>query len=319
MIYKKINNCTYLRVVNDLLFCDVDGICYQNWQKSKIPEDTILLSINDKIFYYEDNCLYEVVKPSGIINETFKYEPSSYIEPIKNYYLIFNRISRKEKNYRLVDKEKNVIWLDDKNWGYKILQDFIFLFEESKISHVNLHTSKELWHYTLPEGFKIFGSVQMIDNVLFFRCTDSNLDNSKNIGLNIHTGEVLWEIENTVYFQIDHKNKLLRGYQGAYYQVVDPFSGKLLVNNYLKENWDKGIFPSSQNNTITEDKLLFVSGRGENTKFGAINLATSEIDFIQDFPLENDGQLDKPVFHQNKLYLRDTNNVLYVLEKNLNL
>ncbi|MFV0178537.1 hypothetical protein OBK28_03010 [Empedobacter falsenii] len=92
------------------------------------------------------------------------------------------------------------------------------------------------------------------------------------------------------------------------------FEGKLLVNKDLKELWDQGIDPDAVRNTITEDKLLFVSGRGENTKFGAINLATSEIDFVQSFPLENDGQLDKPVFHEGKLYLHDSNNVLYVLE-----
>ncbi|MFV0230934.1 hypothetical protein OBJ94_11055 [Empedobacter falsenii] len=158
-------------------------------------------------------------------------------------------------------------------------------------------TDTFLWHHTLPEGFKIFGSVQMIDNVLFFSCTDVNLRNSKLIVL-----------------EIDHKNKLLRGYQGAYYQVINPFEGKLLDNKDLKELWDQGIDPDAVRNTITEDKLLFVSGRGENTKFGAINLATSEIDFVQSFPLENDGQLDKPVFHEGKLYLHDSNNVLYVLE-----
>ncbi|MFV0153814.1 hypothetical protein OBJ97_11375 [Empedobacter falsenii] len=175
-------------------------------------------------------------------------------------------------------------------------------------------TDTFLWHHTLPEGFKIFGSVQMIDNVLFFSCTDVNLRNSKLIVLEIETGKVLWEFENLIDFQIDHKNKLLRGYQGAYYQVINPFEGKLLDNKDLKELWDQGIDPDAVRNTITEDKLLFVSGRGENTKFGAINLATSEIDFVQSFPLENDGQLDKPVFHEGKLYLHDSNNVLYVLE-----
>lgn len=171
-----------------------------------------------------------------------------------------------------------------------------------------------LWKHTLPEGFKIFGSVQAIDDVLFFSCTDANLPNSKLVGLEIETGKVLWEFENVIDFQIDHKNKLLRGYQGAYYQVIDPFEGKLLINKDLKELWDKGIDPDAVRNTIIDDKLWFVSGRGENAKFGAINLETSEIDFIQDFPLENDGQLDKPVYHKGKLYLLDSNNVLHILE-----
>ena len=313
-MHYKIENCTYLRIVNDLLFCDIEDICYMNFQKTEIPNDTILISNNDKTYFYENSCLYEVSITTGSINEPFKYEPSSYIEPIEDYYLVFNRISRKEKNYRLVDREQKTIWLDDRNWGYKIINNFIFLLEEHKIYNINIQTGIPCWQYTLPEGFKIFGSVQAIGDVLFFRITDKNLDNSKNVGLRIESGEVLWEIDDTTYFQIDYKKKLLRGYSGAYYQVMDPFEGKLLVNKYFKDNWDKGIYPSSHNNTITDDKLWFVSGRGENAKFGAIDLQTSEVDFIQDFPLENDGQLEKPVYHEGQLYLHDSNNVLYVLE-----
>lgn len=314
MIQKKIENCTYLRLIKDSLFCDIEGVCYMNWKKTGIPPDTILFSYNNRIFYYNNYFLNEVLESSEVILKKFKYEPSSYIEPIRDYFLVFNRISRKEKNYRLINQEKKVLWLDDKNWGYKVFQDDLYLIENSKIANINLETTETLWHYTLPEGFKIFGSVQAIDSILFFSCVDANLRNSKLISLKEKTGEVLWELENLIDFQIDYKHKLLRGYQGAYYQVIDPFAGQLLVNKNLKELWDKGIDPDAVRNTITEDKLWFVSGRGKNTKFGAIDLETSEIDFIQDFPLENDGQLDKPVFHQNKFYLRDTNNVLYVLE-----
>ena len=82
----------------------------------------------------------------------------------------------------------------------------------------------------------------MIDNVLFFRTTDSNLDHSKNIGLNVTTVEVVWELENTMHFQIDYKNKVLRGYSGAYYQVVDPFTGTLLVNTFFEEKWNLSLF-----------------------------------------------------------------------------
>src|SRR5690606_8422117 len=61
-----------------------------------------------------------------------------------------------------------------------------------------------LWHYSLPKGFKIFGSVQAIDDVLFFSCTDANLRNSKLICLEIESGKVLWEFENLVDFQVDY-------------------------------------------------------------------------------------------------------------------
>lgn len=315
-----INNCKSLYFLANKVVYTVEDKTQISTYINNISFNTYLSILNisefhNELYYFNDSILYKIL--TDTIVEIFKVEDVNGVQMISDDEIFtWKKVSRKEYLYSL--HQLNMLkWQITTSDTYEyIYTDYFTVFErfdETKFSMHNIQNEK-LWHYSLPEGFKVYGSVQTIDDVLFFRCTDSNLDNSKNIGLNIHTGEVLWEIENTVYFQIDHKNKLLRGYQGAYYQVVDPFSGKLLVNNYLKENWDKGIFPSSQNNTITEDKLLFVSGRGENTKFGAIDLETSEIDFIQDFPLENDGQLDKPVFHQNKLYLRDTNNVLYVLE-----
>lgn len=317
MINKKIDNCTYVRIVNNLLFCDIDGICYMNWEKTQIPVDTILNSFGDKIFYYENECLYEVL-PSGTILEKFKYEPSSYIEPIEDYYLVFNRISRKEKNYKLTNNEKKVIWLDDVNWGYKIIKNMLFLFEENKVSKTRIEVKDFIWHFTIPKGFKIFGSVQVIDDVLF--CI-AYKDNHYQLvtGLDIETGNVLYqnqyEVTNENNFVIarnlNEEDKLMYGY-GHVYQVLNPKTGEIILQKEFKENKEYDLLPSI--NSIYDNKLWFVSRRGQEAKFGAIDIATSEIDFVQGFPLENDAQLDKPVFHQDKLYLHDSNNVLYVLE-----
>ncbi|EHQ43866.1 hypothetical protein [Myroides odoratus] len=276
-----------------------------------------IIEFKSNLFYFEENKIFKIEDCKLNLFLKFEKRIDRIMLMNDNAYLCCQKISRKEYNISL-HRENVLKWFKVTTDSYKKLNDNFFMvserFDETKFSIHNLR-NEVLWHYNLPEGFKIFGSVQVLDDVLFFRITDSNLDHSKNIGLKLTTGEVLWEIENTMYFQIDYKNKLLRGYSGAYYQVVNPFMGTLLINNYLKENWNNGIHPSSHDNTITEDKLWFVSGSGVNTKFGAIDLVSSEIDFIQDFPLENGEQLDKPVYHQGKLYLRATNNVLYVLVK----
>ena len=317
MISKEIQNCTYFRIVNDLLFCDIGGVCYMNWQKTEIAEDTIMFCNDGKVFYYEKHCLYEVMS-NGTIKEAFKYEPSSYIESIENCYLIFNRISRYDKNYRLVDKEKNIVWLDNKNWGYKIIENSLFLFEENKISKITIQTGKPLWLHTLPEGFTIRGSVQAIDNVLFFIAYKDN-HYQLVTGLDIETGNVLYQNQYEVTTannfivarNLNPSDNLMYGY-GHVYQVLNPKTGEIILQKTFVENQKYDLLPGVQ--SIYDNKLWFVSRRGEKAKFGAVNLKTSEIDFIQDFPLENDGQLDKPVFHNEKLYLRDTNDILYVLE-----
>ncbi|WP_164111814.1 MULTISPECIES: hypothetical protein [Sphingobacterium] len=260
-------------------------------------------------FYYldqDDNKLFLLITVEA-----------NFIEPIDNRQTIVCKGSEDEV-LQLYDGSV-LIWSIPYSFAYfNLLDKNVLLLRDSfntkQLIRIDLVTTKRIWHYTLPDGFKIFGSVQAIDDILFFSCTDANVSNSKIIGLSVKTGEMLWEFDNLVDFQIDYKHKLLRGYGGRYYQVIDPFEGKLLVNKDLKEYWDSGISPFAPNNTITDDKLWFVSGRGENAKFGALDLNTSEIDFIQDFPLEEDAQFDKPVYHEGKLYLRDSNNVLYVLE-----
>ncbi len=172
-----------------------------------------------------------------------------------------------------------------------------------------------LWSYTLPEGFKIFGQVQVIDNLLILYAVDNNFDHSKTIALDINSGNMKWELDNTIFCQVDTEKKLLLGYAIRRYEVIDPFLGKKIVQKSMMDYYEKGLSPVSPNNTIANGKLWFVSGRGENAKFGRINIETSEVDFIQDFPLQNDWQFSKPVFHNGKLYLLDSNNTLHIFEE----
>lgn len=179
-------------------------------------------------------------------------------------------------------------------------------------------TDTFLWHYTLPEDFKIFDSVQAIDDVLFFIAYKDN-HYQLVTGLDIETGNVLYqnqyEVTNENNFvvakNLNEEDKLMYGY-GHVYQVLNPKTGEIILQKEFKENKEYDLLPSI--NSIYDNKLWFVSRRGQEAKFGAIDIATSEIDFVQSFALENDRQLDKPVFHQGKLYLHDSNNVLYVLE-----
>lgn len=315
ILKEKINNCTYLRVVSNSIFCDIDNVCYMDWKPSQIPDDTIIFCNQKRIYFYLENKLYEILS-EGNCKKIIDFNPSSYIEPIEDYYLIFNRISRTEKYYQLIDKNKEVIWLDKINWGYKIFNNSLFLFEnDNKLSLINLLTKYPLWSYTLPEGFKIFGQVQVIDNLLILYAVDNNFDHSKTIALDINSGNMKWELDNTIFCQVDTEKKLLLGYAIRRYEVIDPFLGEKIVQKNMMDSYEKGLSPVSPNNTIANGKLWFVSGRGENAKFGRINIETSEVDFIQDFPLQNDGQLSKPVFHNGNLYLLDSNNTLHIFEE----
>lgn len=230
------------------------------------------------------------------------------------------KLKENKVDYRL--KNKNGLFdfsIDGRNVPIsRFMNKIAFTDRKHQILLYDLDDNIILWHYQLPEGFKIFGSVQAIDDVLFFIAYKDN-HYQLVTGLDIETGTILYqnqyEVTNENNFVIarnlNEEDKLMYGY-GHVYQVLNPKTGEIILQKEFKENKEYDLLPSI--NSIYDNKLWFVSRRGQEAKFGVIDIATSEIDFVQGFPLENDAQLDKPVFHQDKLYLHDSNNVLYVLE-----
>lgn len=177
----------------------------------------------------------------------------------------------------------------------------------------------ELWQHTLPEGFKIFGSIQAIDDVLFFIAYKDN-HYQLVTGLDIETGTVLYqnqyEVTNERKFISAHAynplDKLFYGL-GDVYQIFNPKTGEIVLEKTVEECESKVIRPYV--NSIYENKLWFISGKYEDVKFGCLDLDTQEVEFIQDFPQENDEMFEAPIYHENKLYLKGIHyNQLYVFE-----
>ena len=136
------------------------------------------------------------------------------------------------------------------------------------------------------------------------------------MGLDIKTGEVLWQLlfkipykEQLLATTLHKENKLCYGYLGNLYQIFNPISGKIVFEKEMNEN----INPYT--NAICDNKLWFVSGKYEECKFGYINLANNELELLQDFPQEDDETFEI-VYHQKKLYLRGKYyNNLYIFEE----
>jgi len=180
----------------------------------------------------------------------------------------------------------------------------------------NIIKPEFLWQYTLPEGFSIFKQPQIVDDVLFFDSFKNGNEENFVVGLDIKTGEVLWQLlfkipykEQLLATTLHKENKLCYGYLGNLYQIFNPISGKIVFEKEMNEN----INPYT--NAIYDNKLWFVSGKYEECKFGYINLANNELELLQDFPQEDDETFEI-VYHQKKLYLRGKYyNNLYIFEE----
>ena len=192
----------------------------------------------------------------------------------------------------------------------------VFTDKKHSIFLYDIQNNKNLWSYILPEGFSIFKQPQIVDDVLFFDSFKNGNEENFVVGLDIKTGEVLWQLlfkipykEQLLATTLHKENKLCYGYLGNLYQIFNPISGKIVLEKEMNEN----INPYT--NAIYDNKLWFVSGKYEECKFGYINLANNELEFIQDFPQEDDETFEI-VYHQKKLYLRGKYyNNLYIFEE----
>lgn len=283
---------------------------------------------------------YDFYKTREVLYATFNKETYRFNENNLSFIKIFDNVGEYviDKNTVLTLKylsslnfeikyfaDKQIKWQGIFNYPFVVDNASVLLerdaFRVNRISKINLENGTQEWHFTLPEGFEISGKIQAVDDVLFFWAT-KEVNKFQNVyGLDINTGDIIWKQnfqipydENNIAIHINNKDNLCYGYGDNLYQVFNPKTGEKILDQDMSEYYKQGVDTNLHANAIYDNKLWFVSGRGENAKFGALNIKTHEIEFIQDYPLENGGEFDKIVYHKDKLYLRDNNNVLHIFE-----
>ena len=292
---------------------DINLKSITNLFKSTYIVDGILYSNTPKELYFFD---FQNQKFDSILKLS---EETSFFEVI-NINNVIACIEEEDEKLVMYNNRKQKWKIPYAPAYYNLLSENVFLlrnnYKTSQITNIDLEIVKPLWQYTLPEGFTIFKQPQIVDNVLFFDSFKNVNEENFIVGLDIKTGKVLWQLlfkipykEQLLATTLHKENKLCYGYLGNMYQIFNPISGKIVFEKKMNEN----INPYT--NAIYDNKLWFVSGKYEECKFGYINLANNELEFIQDFPQEDDETFEI-VYHQKKLYLRGKYyNNLYIFEE----
>ena len=276
----------------------VDGILYSNTPKELYFFDFQNQKFDSILKLSEETSFFEVININNVI---------ACIEEENEKLVMYNNRKQKWK-------------IPYAPAYYNLLSENVFLlrnnYKTSQITNIDLEIVKPLWQYTLPEGFSIFKQPQIVGDVLFFDSFKNGNEENFVVGLDIKTGEVLWQL----LFKIPYKEQLLAttlnvtnnlcyGFWGKKFQIFDPISGDIMKEKIISEN----INPYC--NDIYDDKLWFVSGKYEECKFDYINLVNNELEFLQDFPQEDD-EMFEVVYFQKKLYLRGVyNNILHIFEE----
>ena len=292
---------------------DINLKSITNLFKSTYIVDGILYSNTPKELYFFD---FQNQKFDSILKLS---EETSFFEVI-NINNVIACIEEEDEKLVMYNNRKQKWKIPYAPAYYNLLSENVFLlrnnYKTSQITNIDLEIVKPLWQYTLPEGFTIFKQPQIVDDVLFFDSFKNGNEENFVVGLDLKTGEVLWQLlfkipykEQLLATTLHKENKLCYGYLGNLYQIFNPISGKIVFEKEMNEN----INPYT--NAIYDNKLWFVSGKYEECKFGYINLANNELEFIQDFPQEDD-EIFEIVYHQKKLYLRGKYyNNLYIFER----
>ena len=292
---------------------DINLKSITNLFKSTYIVDGILYSNTPKELYFFD---FQNQKFDSILKLS---EETSFFEVI-NINNVIACIEEEDEKLVMYNNRKQKWKIPYAPAYYNLLSENVFLlrnnYKTSQITNIDLEIVKPLWQYTLPEGFTIFKQPQIIDNVLFFDSFKNGNEENFVVGLDLKTGEVLWQLlfkipykEQLLATTLHKENKLCYGYLGNLYQIFNPISGKIVFEKEMNEN----INPYT--NAICDNKLWFVSGKYEECKFGYINLANNELELLQDFPQEDDETFEI-VYHQKKLYLRGKYyNNLYIFEE----
>ncbi|MBV7440974.1 hypothetical protein KRX57_06035 [Weeksellaceae bacterium TAE3-ERU29] len=308
--FKEIKNCTYLRTVNGLIFYDIDEICYMNGKQTDIPVDTILFTFKNSIFFYEDNILFEVLS-DGTVQEIFNYKPSSCIEPIDEYFLVYHRISRTEKYYKLVTKEKKELWKDSR-LTYNVSYNNLLLFQKSKFSKIDIQTGASLWSYTCPEGRKIEGNLYTYEDILVFIEKDDKAHTTL-VGLDLQTGNILYKVAVGLINYRQQANKLYGFASNSFgdntYLEIDITKGGVYEKSFpnYKRDVTGGLF------TIKDDYLyysIFKEG-----SIGVIDINKKEIIKEEKLDIKEGVQIGAPVVTEDKIYILDSENVLHIYER----
>ena len=292
---------------------DINLKSITNLFKSTYIVDGILYSNTPKELYFFD---FQNQKFDSILKLS---EETSFFEVI-NINNVIACIEEEDEKLVMYNNRKQKWKIPYAPAYYNLLSENVFLlrnnYKTSQITNIDLEIVKPLWQYILPEGFTIFKQPQILGSVLFFDSFKNGNEENFIVGLDIKTGEVLWQLlfkipykEQLLATTLHKENKLCYGYLGNLYQIFNPISGKIVLEKEMNEK----INPYT--NAIYDNKLWFVSGKYEECKFGYINLANNELELLQDFPQEDDETFEI-VYNQKKLYLRGKYyNNLYIFEE----
>ncbi len=283
----------------------------------KVPFRRNLLSIIENKLFSFDNNLYvydEILKEFVLYRESLGGGRVN----IFNGNFIENKYERQDKFVRVtMYKGKSNIKLWEKSYFNRIswfCRDSYLYVTDLSFKYIDFidAESGEVRNTLHFENPPISRFIYHYEDTLIVSLQIRPLEEYILLGLDAMTGEEKWRVEsvNDIYTQ-DPTNGYLYGISGNYFQVIDVRNGNMLVHENLSSEKEKyKIFFQGQG--CLSPKGFYFKDNHLTCKFGLINLQTFKIEFVTDLNLPTGVKITDMSYHNGRLYVEDTNDVLHI-------
>lgn len=285
-----------------------------------IQEEKFIPKVSDyylnknKLFYQQEN-LRDIFVLDIVTKEQHKVEGSfsigSKILFSENGFYVIGESSGSKKLF-LIDHSFAIKQCIDYTFPLMLLStnDGILFKKKGQILIFDIHQNKEVWFFELPSDEKV-QAVEQVNGVLVVQSSVNKL-----YGLDEHTGKQLWELSNVSYHHTYHaETGMLYSFGGETFRVINPRTGEIVVDKKFEGAEEKyRISPQGHMHSLSEDHLYFMSNWHE-PRFGAVNLKTHEIAFVQELEAEEGVKGGIPHYYNGKLCIKDSLDALHIFER----
>lgn len=287
----------------------INSIPLKEYSWVNIKDNSIFL-LNDGIYKYDET------------NNCFQLYRSSITGGSVNWFennVIENNYMRSSKSVCITlfdgDSDKKVwerTYLNRRHWESKGNYLYVTDLSHRYIDFIDVQTGNVVntLHFENPP---ISRFIYHYEDTLIVSL-EVNRNEWHLLGLDARTGKEKWRIEHAFYnYAPDNAAGLFYALSGNLFQIVDVKNGRIVCADDVSSEMSKFNVIPEAGGCLTEDGIYF---RGRmSAKFGLLNIHTHKFEFVEDLGAEEDVWTTDIQYHNGKVYVKDSMNVLHIWGK----
>lgn len=324
----KINGIHFLYYLGNVYAQNDREIMMLN-RNTSIPINPYNGSLSKGYFYKIDSNKISLYDSQMILQkEIFIEKPSIFFSINEDYFVVTTILN--DVKYNNFYYKNEIIAKRPRFFGKILDKNARLNFHEGVFSNPNYFRFSDLldettyWEYQCEEGLQTTNQWIVRGDYLLF-CEHKKLEAAgKLVKIHLPTGNIKWEVEipNTFLLYNEAQGLFTSFWAakeiGSHYQIIDIDHEKIEIGKAASSYDLENVNTFGETQYLHENKLYFsdqVNSYGNDLRpirFGCFNIVTKEVEFLQEVPEALASQFSQLIYHEDKLYLRTTDNVLYI-------